>query len=105
MKFAGCPGASGESSPSMAAGLVEARRMAVASVAPVKAWRLAMASRECVCTSGEIVGSVAAAVGHRDVEGAEHVVSVGHAGGADAVGDEDGFFRALGLEPQPHQLG
>ena len=53
----------------------------------------------------EISGKHGAAVRDIDIELAEFVSAVGHAGGGHGVGHEDGAFSAFGPEPQPHELG
>ena len=85
------------------AGLWEARRTAVARLAPVMRWRLATALVHGEDGAGERFGAFERGRwwsrqrpwSTGDFEFAEHVGAVGHAGGGDAVGDEDGAVFAL----------
>ncbi len=54
---------------------------------------------------GEDAVGETAAVGDLDLEAAEHVGAVGHAGGGHAVGDEDGLIQALGFKEETYEFG
>src|SRR5260370_16165804 len=49
--------------------------------------------------SASVLDEEAGVVGYFDGEVAEGVGAVGHAGGGDAVGDEDGVFLSLCAQP------